>query len=330
MFLNSNKKEYKLFRLWNIFDIKKWKRLTAEDQTEWNTIYIGAIDTNNWVSNYIWQLPIHKWNTISLSYNWSVWEAFYQPEPYWATDDVNALYFKQTNNHNFNEYIALFLCTVIRKEKYRYSYWRKRTLEKMNDSEISLPVDKNWEPDREFMENYIKTLHYKQITTRNKPWKYRLNVSTWEEFYLWDIFQITNCISNDLWNLEEGTVAFIGRTAENNWLQWFVDVPEHHINKWNCITLSRVASNVALRQNKEFTTSQHITALRNKNMNIYSWLFICTVMNKYMEGRFSYWRTIWEKDIDAFSIKLPVDKNWEPDREFMENYIKNLPYWDRI
>ena len=78
-----------------LFDIRKGKRLTSEDQTEGNTPYIGAIDSNNGVSNYIGQEPIHEGNTISLSYNGSVGEAFYQPLPYWATDDVNALYLRR-------------------------------------------------------------------------------------------------------------------------------------------------------------------------------------------------------------------------------------------
>ena len=71
--------------------MRKGKRLTSEDQTEGTTAYIGAIDSNNGVANRIGQKPIHAGNTISLSYNGSVGEAFYQPEPYWATDDVNAL-----------------------------------------------------------------------------------------------------------------------------------------------------------------------------------------------------------------------------------------------
>ena len=54
------------------------------------------------------------------------------------------------------------------------------------------------------------------------------------------------------------------------------------------------------------------------------------MMNKYMEGRFSYGRTIGEKDMDEFIIKLPIDSDGEPDWKFMEDYIKALPYGDRL
>jgi len=162
------------FYLGRLFDIRKGKRLTADDQEPGANIYVGAIDSNNGVANYIAQSPIHEGNTISLSYNGSVGEAFYQPDPYWATDDVNALYSKYDG---FNKYIGLFMVAVIRQEKYRFSYGRKWTLDNMKNTDICLPVqrkpdgsvvidcsckwsDDGYIPDWQFMENYIKALPY--------------------------------------------------------------------------------------------------------------------------------------------------------------------------
>ncbi len=103
------------------------------------------------------------WKTIgvaiSLSYNDSVGEAFYQPNPFWSTDDVNVLYFRKQNGAEFNKYVALFVCTVLRQEKYRYCYGRKWILESMNETIIRLPSKDN-RPDWEFMENYMKSLPY--------------------------------------------------------------------------------------------------------------------------------------------------------------------------
>lgn len=170
--LNVN--EWSRFYLGRLFDIRKGKRLTADDQEPGANIYVGAIDSNNGVANHIAQSPIHKGNTISLSYNGSVGEAFYQPDPYWATDDVNALYSKYDG---FNKYIGLFMAAVIRQEKYRFSYGRKWTLDNMKITNICLPIqhgpdgsavmdfsckwsDEGYVPDWQFMENYIKALPY--------------------------------------------------------------------------------------------------------------------------------------------------------------------------
>lgn len=162
------------FSLSKLFDIRKGKRLTSADQEEGNNNYVGAIDSNNGIANHIGQAPIHAANTISLSYNGSVGEAFYQSEPYWATDDVNALY---SRYEGFNKQIGLFITTVIRQEKYKFSYGRKWTLENMNSTDIKLPIrrdnnenpiiddnhtysEKGYIPDWQFMEDYINSLPY--------------------------------------------------------------------------------------------------------------------------------------------------------------------------
>lgn len=142
-----------------LFDIRKGKRLTSDDQTDGGTPYIGAIDSNNGVSNYIGQNPIHEGNTISLSYNGSVGEAFYQPVPYWATDDVNALYLHGEYGM-LTPATGLFVCTVLKHDKYRYSYGRKWTLDNMNDTMVKLPATPEGKPDWQYMENYIKSLPY--------------------------------------------------------------------------------------------------------------------------------------------------------------------------
>lgn len=150
---------WKDFCLGDYFEIKKGKRLTSDEQTEGSTPYIGAIDSNNGIANYIGQDAIHEGNTISLSYNGSVGEAFYQPRPFWATDDVNVLYFREENGVAFNKYIALFVCAVLRQEKYRYSYGRKWILDSMKSTVIKLP-EKSGKPDWTYMEDYIKSLPY--------------------------------------------------------------------------------------------------------------------------------------------------------------------------
>ena len=146
------------FRVADLFVVKKGDRLTKEDQTDGDTPYVGAIDSNNGVSNHIGQKAMHDGGTISLSYNGSVGEAFYQPDPFWATDDVNVLYPKQGTI--LNQWTALFICTILRQEKYRYSYGRKWVLESMNETIIRLPQTLSGEPGWKKMEQMIKSLPY--------------------------------------------------------------------------------------------------------------------------------------------------------------------------
>src|SRR5262249_52765384 len=145
----------KPFRMSSLFDLKKGKRLTKADRVPGGTPFIGALDRNNGVVGSTDQPPLHPAGTITVNYNGigGVSAAFYQPAAYWCSDDVNALY----PRFAMTPAVALFVATVIRREKYRFSFGRKWHLERMEQSEIRLPVRADGEPDWEFMERYIKT-----------------------------------------------------------------------------------------------------------------------------------------------------------------------------
>ena len=145
------------FVLNELFDIRKGQRLTKANMLPGSIPYIGASDTANGTTARIGQTPIHESGTISVTYDGSIAEAFYQPTPFWASDAVNVLYPK---GFQLTPATALFICTVIRLEKYRFNYGRKWHLERMRDSIIKLPVTANGTPDWTFMEQYIKNLPY--------------------------------------------------------------------------------------------------------------------------------------------------------------------------
>lgn len=154
--LHPQTQGWKFFTLGDLFDLKKGKRLTKANMKEGQLPFIGSIDNNNGVSAYVGQKAIHKGNTITVNYNGSVAEAFYQPDDFWASDDVNVLYpkFKLTPK------IAIFMTTIIRLEKYRFNYGRKWHLERMKQSPIMLPVTKSEDPDWKFMASYIDSLPF--------------------------------------------------------------------------------------------------------------------------------------------------------------------------
>jgi len=157
-------REWEWFRYDGLFDIKKGKRLTKDDMTSGDTPFIGSTESDNGVTGMI-TVPesmgkyIHPGNVLTVTYNGSVAEAFYQPKEFFASDDVNVLYPK----FSLNPYRALFLASIIRKEKYRYSYGRKWHLDRMRESKMKLPVDAQGALDWQFMEDYIKSLPYSSV-----------------------------------------------------------------------------------------------------------------------------------------------------------------------
>ena len=83
---------WRSFQLSKYFEIKKGRRITKANMKEGATPFVGAIDSNNGYRQFVDVSANHEGNTITVNYNGSVAEAYYQPVPYWASDDVNVLY----------------------------------------------------------------------------------------------------------------------------------------------------------------------------------------------------------------------------------------------
>lgn len=138
-----------------LFNIVKGTRLTKANMKEGNINFIGSSAINNGVTNHISNSErVHPANLITVSYNGSIGEAFYQNEPFWASDDVNVFYPKFEQNFE----IAMFLIPLIRKVGEKYKFVDKWKLEDMCNDKIKLPVNENSEPDWKYMENYIKKI----------------------------------------------------------------------------------------------------------------------------------------------------------------------------
>ena len=367
--MNLNVSEWKRFQIGRLFEIKKGKRLTADDQIEGCNLYIGAIDSNNGVANHIGQFPIHSGNTLTLSYNGSVGEAFYQPEPYWATDDVNALYSKYDG---FNEKIGLFLATVIKKEKYKFSYGRKWTLENMKSTEICLPIKKNsegqpyigldkkysdegYEPDWDFMEAYITSLNHQPITTGNHDTEVdEIKISEWQDFIfgrlISKIYKASAINKDDVIEATNGcdSIRYITRTGNDNGCEMLADlssVPSANIEAGNAISIGDTTA-TCFYQAEPFVTGDHMVVVRADWMNELNALYIVCLLTKE-QFKYSYGRAFLMDKIKDTVIKLPIlkdkahmpvidaeyqysDDGYIPDWEYMEKYIRSLLYGDRI
>lgn len=150
-----------------IFDIKKGKRLTKDNIIPGAINFIGSTSVNNGVTAKVSNSShIHNGNTITVTYNGSVGEAFYQTDSYWASDDVNVLTFKRL----LNERLALFFCASLRKSGKKYGYTYKWTKELMEKDEIILPVTTSGSIDYKFMETYIRAIE-KLTIQRVKDWR---------------------------------------------------------------------------------------------------------------------------------------------------------------
>lgn len=169
---NGYLKETAKFKISDVFDLYKGKRLIKAEHICGNTPFIGSTDSNNGVTGYIGQKPIFSGNAITISYNGSVGQVFYQEKDFWASDDINVLYLK---NHVLNASLYGYLSGALKKAGSKFSYSYKWNLERMKETLIVLPIQTDsqnnpiidskhiyhpdgYVPDWTYMEKYIRAI----------------------------------------------------------------------------------------------------------------------------------------------------------------------------
>lgn len=311
-------------KLSEIFDIKNTKSLELIncEEDEAGILFVSRTSENNWivarvkVLDEIDPMPGHA---ITVALGGSVLSSFYQNEDFYTSFHIAALYPKMT----LSKQEMLFYCACIEANKYKYSYWRQAN-KTLKDILVPSPEEI---PD--FVKNYEieNVLNSKSIISKNLT----LETEKWKWFRYDEIFDIQIWRSIDLNKLEQGngTINYVARTEENNWITArVVDDGTFEIYEWNCLTVPMVWNELkASYQTEKFCVSQNISIFRQKanNLNKYNAIFLNTLIRKDM-FRFAYGRTLSLERLKMLKIKLPVTPSWTPDWQFMEDYIKSLPY----
>ncbi|MFH0948265.1 MAG: restriction endonuclease subunit S [Elusimicrobiota bacterium] len=283
------------------------------------TPFISSGDVDNGVVGFFDLKPMYK-NVISVARTGSIGSSFYHPYSCAINSDCIVLEPKQ----KFTQEQMLVFVTLLRKNIYRYSYARKVTPERLLVTEIS-----------DNFNNILGNVNIAEKIARLSKSKSNKKVSLsdreWKWFKYENLFDIQIGKSIDLNKLKqsEGGTNYIGRTEENNGITAkVINDRSFVIYGGNCITVPMVGNELkSSYQFEPFCVSQNVAILRLKSfsLNAYVANFLNTIIRKDI-FRFAYGRTLSLDRLKMLKIKLPVDKNGNPDWQFVEDFIKSLPY----
>lgn len=141
----------------------------------------------------------------------------------------------------------------------------------------------------------------------------------WEVFQIYDIFEHTRGKRQIEANRKRGNIPYFSASKSNNGLTDFMLNPKFTI-KSNAIIYSTFGD--AYYVDKNFSTSDEITILRNKNLNRENALFICQSLNQN-KSKYSFGRKAFSNKIGRDKILFPLNKNNEIDWDYMEKYTKS-------
>lgn len=366
--MNLNTNDWQPFKTSRLFyDMQNGKANQQILEEGNDCFYVGAKRDDNGVMMHCLKDEdlITKGNCIVFICNGegSVGYANYMDVDFIGTTDIVAGY-----NDYLNPYVGAFLATIYSLERPKYSFGRKWKT-KLAGTVVNLPIqhdndgtpfidetkkfsDEGYVPDWQFMEDYIKSLHHKPLTTKNKSGQVPdLNVQNWGEFALTSVFtHIESGKVSNAGDLDEGDdLPYLGAKKNNNGVMQMCMNNDDKRSRGNCIIMicdGEGSVGYANYMESDFLgTVNLMLGYNDKYLNPYTGVFLATVLSQE-RPKYSFGRK-WKTHIPDTVIKLPIQHNndgspfidetkkysvdgYVPDWQFMEDYIKTLPYGDRL
>ncbi len=168
--LKTDTTDWKEFTLGELFTVKyginmeliHCQETTADDPDA--VAFVARTSVNNGIAAYVKRDPLfppQPAGLITCAGGGSVLSTFVQNRDFYSGRDLYLLIPKT----NMNIYSKLFCCTVIRSNKYRYSYGRQAN-KTLSELILKLPANTDYTPDFKAMERYMKALPF---SDRIKP-----------------------------------------------------------------------------------------------------------------------------------------------------------------
>lgn len=335
---------WKEFEVQELFEIVYGVNLELVNCIETNkndpeaVAFVSRTESNNGVSAYVKPVPgvaPQPRGTITVAGGGSVLATFLQTQPFYSGRDLYLLYSKE----DISTKVKLFIITVIKANRYRYNYGRQAnvTLPRLR---LRLPAMPDGNPDWQWMESYIESLNSEPLRTGNGDQSIlnlsMFNVREWHEFRVEELFHsIYKVSSYDDTELErvdvlsEKALPYVTRTDLNNSAKSLVlSTGLANVEPGNAIVIGDTTSTISY-QPAPFVAGEHIIAARADWMNKYTGLFI-TCLLRQERYRYSYGRAYKLTSIRNTILRLPVTSDGAPDWQWMEDYIRSLPYGDRL
>ena len=329
---------WKYFVIGELFRLESGKVNNASELADGTDIaYIGAKKSDNGIMRYVArdESKVTKGNCVIFICDGqgSIGLANYMESDFIGTVNVVAGY-----NKALTPNIGLFIATVFSLERKKYSFGRK-IKSSLASTKIKLPATTDNKIDWQWMESFIDSLHSKPLTTGNVAniSVNSLGVDNWKEFSVSDLFdvvygvnlELVSCIETE--KSDPDAIAFVSRTESNNGVSAYVKpVTGVEPQPKDTITVAGGGSVLAtFLQTQPFYSGRDLYLLYSKeDISIQTKLFLVTIIksNKY---RYNYGRQA-NITLSSLKLRLPVIPEGKPDWQFMENYIKSLPYGDKL
>lgn len=330
--------EWREFRIKDIFTIENCKCNKVSALTYGKTEYVGATNINNGVMNFVENKKdlITQGNCIIFICDGegSIGYSIYKKENFIGTTTI-----KVGRNEMLNKHIGMFITTISDKIRGKYNFGYKRSLHRLENDKILLPIDSNGNPHWQFMEEYIKEKERKLAKIIVKYYRQKmenmlgggvqqssLESVEWKEFRIKDIFTARLVKGKPISNYTFGKLPYITTSAINNGVNEFVST-DAGISDENCISIDPIGGK-AFYHGYTFVgrggAGSAINLLYTDKLNKNIALFLCRAIEKTSLEKASYAVALNGERLKNAKLLIPIDSLGNPNWQFMESYIKSI------
>lgn len=161
---------------------------------------------------------------------------------------------------------------------------------------------------------------------------YKINTDNWKEFNLignkeavFESYDNGKRLTSP--NRIPGDVPFLTAGEQNQSLSQYIGNYQDDELCSPSITIDMFFN--VFYQNYSFASDDNVYHFINSKLNIYSSLFIVSVLN-LQKAKYGFGRQFRKKNAENTTIKLPAKEDGSLDFEFMESFIKKLPFSDML
>lgn len=278
--------------------------------------------------------PLNKWNNIKKD----VLKKIKNPTQY--EDNINLVYKSVTGKdewiiqaHSKTDYGNLSEKDFLKGVRKYVIFQTKKNLNLLNEDIDALAMleilsKNNISAESMLGVNFSNAI---QVHSNQLPslWK-----ESFKEFNVSAIFVVERGQRITKLNQISGETAYISSTKDNNGIDDYIMPPDYMKIYQNALTLNNSGSvGYCFYHPYQFVASDHCTVLLLKDskvvLNTFHALFLKEILEN-MKYKYNFGREINNERIHKEIINLPAKQNakreHEPDWQFMEDYIKSLPY----
>ncbi len=221
--------------------------------------------------------------------------------------------------HSQTDYSTLSEISFISSIKYHVSFYLKLKLKLLNED-----ID-----DISMMEILSENISKNSVSNADGV---SIDCSKWKLFLFSDIFTFERgkrLVTNEQIG---GEIAYISSSKENNGIDNYITPPDFMTVHENAMTINNSGSvGYVFYHEYQFVSSDHCTVFRIKERELTPFLaiFIKPIVEA-IRDKYNFAREISDERLEKETIILPCDEIGSPDWDFIERFIKTLPYSSNV